>query len=163
MKIEQESVRICIARKQVRFELDNTIIQSKLLEGMFPDINRIVPRTGKCFLTIDTEPLIKAVSRIGFLKDDRQLVIKLAMDNEAVTIKAEAAEIGQSVENLRGHTWAGDRLEMAINGGYLLSALKALKAEQAEFQFTGTLSPVLVQGKGQGDAFAVLVPIRSHY
>ncbi len=158
-----EKLEVYADRKRVQFIYDKTIIQSKLLEGAFPDVSRIIPSRFKAQLVINKEALRRAVDRVSFIRNEKQFVIKMSLSPEEVRLITTSQEIGESTEKLTGHTYTGEPLELTINGTYLSQAIRALDGENIVLRFSGNLSPLLITAQDDEQTRMVLVPIRSHY
>ncbi len=158
---DSDSIDIFADRRKIQFVFGKTIIQSRLLDGTFPPVDRIIPTEFVSRLTVDTQELFRAIDRTNFMKNDNVHLIKLDCSEQAVRIKVRAAEIGNSDERLKNASWTGEPMSVTLNGSYVLDALKALKGEQTEFAFSGQLKPIRIMDTEDASTLMVVVPVRS--
>ena len=158
---DSDSIDIFADRRKIQFVFGKTIIQSRLLDGTFPPVDRIIPTEFVSRLTVDTQELFRAIDRTNFMKNDNVHLIKLDCSEQAVRIKVRAAEIGNSDERLKNASWTGEPMSVTLNGSYVLDALKALKGEQTEFAFSWQLKPIRIMDTEDASTLMVVVPVRS--
>lgn len=158
---DSDPIDIYTDKRKVQFVFGKTIIQSRLLDGAFPPVERIIPTEFSSRLVVDTQELSRAIDRTNFMKNANVHLIKLDCSEEGVRIKVRAAEIGNSDEKLKDAKWEGEPMNVTLNGSYVLDALKALKGERTEFSFSGQLKPIRLMDVNNSSTLMVVVPVRS--
>ena len=158
---DSDPIDVYADRRKVQFIFGKTIIQSRLLDGAFPPVDRIIPTEFISRLEVDTQELFRAIDRTNFMKNANVHLIRLDCSEERVRIKVRAAEIGNSDEKLKNASWSGEPMNVTLNGTYILEALRALKGEKTEFAFSGHLKPIRMTNPDDSNTLMVVVPVRS--
>ncbi len=96
---DSDSIDIFADRRKIQFVFGKTIIQSRLLDGTFPPVDRIIPTEFVSRLTVDTQELFRAIDRTNFMKNDNVHLIKLDCSEQAVRIRSglQKSEIQMNV------------------------------------------------------------------
>ena len=90
-----------VSDRKVLYVFDNNIIQTRLIDGSFPDTNRLIPNSFDYELNIDTHYLLNAIDRVSLLTNEQNNIIKLDMDDNQVLLSSYMQEIGSVEEILR--------------------------------------------------------------
>ena len=137
---EDGSVQIKFTTNQVVFQIDNTTIISRLIEGEFPNYQQAIPCKTETPLTINKEQLIPAIKRASLLTTVESQAIKLHLTKNKLIISKTTPEVGETTEELEV-VYAGAELQIGFNPTYLLDALKSIEEEMVEIEFTGPEKP----------------------
>lgn len=142
-------------------------IVSRLIEGQFPDFNRIIPRESKTRVTLQTADFLRATKAAQVFARDNSMIVRLNLvpaegGDEAlgrVTVAATSAEIGDNTGDVDASV-EGEAMQVAFNGRYLRDALEALDAQQAFLEVTGPASPGLIRpASGPNGYIQVIMPM----
>jgi DNA polymerase III subunit beta len=152
---------------QVLFRHRQAEIVSRLIEGQFPDFNRIIPRESKTRVTLQTADFLRATKAAQVFARDNSMIVRLNLvpaegGDEAlgrVTVAATSAEIGDNTGDVDASV-EGEAMQVAFNGRYLRDALEALDAQQAFLEVTGPASPGLIRpASGPNGYIQVIMPM----
>lgn len=149
---------------QVLFHTENTDLVSRLIDGKFPDFERIIPTTYATRSVFDTQEMIKAVKLASFFANASQNTVKLSLEpgGESGTgkliISANAAEVGDNTGELDGLV-QGEGGPIALNVRYLQDALVAIKTPQVAFETQTPRSPGVFKPVGQEGYVHLVMPI----
>ena len=158
LESKQSKVKIHISKNKIKFIIDNIIITSKLLDGAFPDYERVIPDNNNKELIIDTKEFIDAVDRVSTLSSDRTKAIKFKLINSSLEISAENPDQGSAKENINVH-YTGEELEIGFNSRYLLDIAKQISGAQVKFLLSDKLSPSLIFDDDDKQALYLLMPM----
>ncbi|MGE3271413.1 MAG: DNA polymerase III subunit beta, partial [Chloroflexota bacterium] len=154
-------------QSQVLFRHRQAEIVSRLIEGQFPDFNRIIPRDSKTRVTVQTADFLRATKAAQVFARDNSMIVRLNLvpaegGDEAlgkVTVAATSAEIGENTGDVDASV-EGDAMQVAFNGKYLRDALEALDVQQAFLEVTGPASPGLIRpASGPNGYIQVIMPM----
>lgn len=154
-------------QSQVLFRHRQAEIVSRIIEGQFPDFNRIIPRDTKTRVTLQTADFLRATKAAQVFARDNSMIVRLNLvpaegGDEAlgkVTVAATSAEIGDNTGDVDASV-EGDAMQVAFNGKYLRDALEALDAQQAFLEVTGPASPGLIRpASGPNGYIQVIMPM----
>ncbi|NIM19339.1 MAG: DNA polymerase III subunit beta [Candidatus Latescibacteria bacterium] len=143
---EKEEVKISLAENHITFDLEDSIIYSRLIEGPFPDYNQVIPKQNEKELVVNREELTDACRRVSILSSVITHQVKLSITPEVLTLSVNTPDVGEAVEELRCR-FKGDSLEIGYNARYLLDILKTMETEEVAFLLdrsdnTGIVVPV---------------------
>lgn len=162
----ENNVEIIITRdrNQILFHVDNVDVVSQLIEGSFPDVQRLIPQSYATRTTVDTGQLLKATRRAYIFARDAANILRMKIsDTEpgmpgTLTLQAEASEVGGNVEELVASI-EGKAMEAAFNAKYLMDVLNVMRAPQVIIETTSSSTPGVIRPVG-GDSFVhVIMPM----
>jgi DNA polymerase-3 subunit beta len=160
-------VAVTADQSQVLFRHRQAEVVSRLIEGQFPDFNRIIPRESKTRVTLQTADFLRATKAAQVFARDNSMIVRLSLvpaegGDEAlghVTVAATSAEIGDNTGDVDASV-EGEAMQVAFNGRYLRDALEALDAQQAFLEVTGPASPGLIRpASGPNGYIQVIMPM----
>jgi DNA polymerase-3 subunit beta len=155
---DRGTVRVYISERQILFCLPEATLVAALIEGQFPDYERVIPTDFDGRWVIPTELLAGALRRAQVVaRQDMQRVV-LRTRGEKVAISARAGAIGQAYDEVDA-VREGDDLEIAFNCGYLLDVLNVIEADDVAFEMSGALSPAVLRPVGQEGYLCVVMPM----
>lgn len=160
--VNEEEIAISIDNQKIAFLFENTIIQARLIEDLYPDTSRLVPLTFAQELEINSSDLLKAIDRSSFIKSDGKNVVKLAVENNSLTITSSSQEIGSSFETIDIISYIGNPIQISCSGKYLTDAVKALKSDKIVLKFNGELKPIIIMNKDNDLTLQLISPVRTY-
>ncbi len=152
-------VRVSIGANHVRVEQSDLRFTSKLIDGRFPEYERVIPRHSDQGLKADRGSLRQALQRTAILSNEKYRGIKLALKDNSMTIQAHNPEQEEAEEQL-DIEYAGNGVEIGFNVVYLLDALGALDKEEVEMQVTDSNSSCVIRDPGGEQCTYVVKPMR---
>lgn len=151
-----DTVEIAVSSNQVYFDLGRVKVISRLLEGQYPDVMRLVPQQYQTAATIAREAFLEAVERAALITKDGAL--KLRVDHQVLTITANAPEVGQVYEEIP-LSLQGEPLEIGFNARYLVEGLKAVDEPEFVFDFSGSRNPARLRPNSSAGFVYVVLPL----
>ncbi len=158
---EGDEVEIYASPNQVAFKCRKTTIVSRLIDGQFPNYERVIPRGWKSRMVVDRVRLMDAVERVAVLGKDEFGTVRLGFGGDTVTISANAPEVGTAFEEVGVAGNEGEKGETALRSRYLLDVLRAVDDEELALEATGPVSPVVLKHAGAeaGDYLYLIMPV----
>ena len=156
---EQATVRVELSDAKIRFSLGDTVLTSKLIDGTFPDYQRVIPTANDKALTLDRGGFASAVDRVATVSSERGRAVKLAIKDGQMTLTVNNPDSGSAEEELPVG-YEDDALEIGFNARYLLDITQQISGEEAVFMLNDSGSPTLIRDKGDETALYVLMPMR---
>lgn len=158
-------IKVCPGENQVLFEIGNILFYSRLLEGSYPDTERLIPSESTTSVEFDLAELSSALDRASLLTHaGRNNVVDLTLDTESQTAKlsGESAEIGNVEEDVAFKKLEGKNLKISFNPDYLRDALRASVTDSVVMEFTQPLRPFTVNpDKDDIDFVQLITPVRT--
>ncbi|MDY0061441.1 MAG: DNA polymerase III subunit beta [Myxococcota bacterium] len=155
-----EKLSFGVQSSQVIFRGESDTLFVRLIDGVFPDFNRVIPKTNKNVARIERDHLMTALRRISLFAQAKTMGIRIALATEGkVRITASNPDLGRAQEEFEVD-YAGDALEIGYNAKYLLDCLTPLDTSEVRFEMNDDLSPGIIRVDGDDDSFYVVMPMR---
>ncbi len=142
---------------RVTFRTDDTIITTRIIDGLYPELDRLIPQDFNVHITTDRQKLINAVDRASFMKEDNVWILKLTTKDDILSLETKTTEIGTTYDEVAS-TNQGD-IEISLNGRYLLNALQALEDDEVTFNIVGDMQALTVSDST--NQVQLLLPVRT--
>ena len=154
-----DTVRASISQTKARFEVGPVILTTKLIDGSFPDYQRVIPAGNDKRLVVDKEPFLASVDRILTLSSERGKAVKLALSTNRLEISIINSDSGSAIEELDVE-YDSSIFEVGFNGRYLTDVVSQIEGEVVVFKFADPGSPALIADREESGALFVLMPLR---
>jgi DNA polymerase-3 subunit beta len=135
------------------------VLTSKLIDGTFPDYQRVIPTANDKRLTVDKAEFAQAVDRVSTISSERGRAVKLALVDRRLTLSVTNPDAGSAVEEIEVD-YDSSPLEIGFNARYLLDIMGQLDGDTSLFKLAEPGSPTLVQDREGAPALYVLMPMR---
>ncbi|MDX9689128.1 MAG: DNA polymerase III subunit beta [Proteobacteria bacterium] len=152
-------VEIALSESKVRFTFDHIVITSKLIDGTFPDYERVIPQGNDKALSTDPRVFGAAVDRVATISSEKSRGVKLSLSEKQMILTANAPEAGSATEEMEV-SYDGAPLDIGFNARYLMEVLQQIEGDGVRFMMADTAAPVIVQDVGDESALYVLMPMR---
>ena len=153
------SVDIELGANHVRIQLDGIRFTSKLIDGRFPEYDRVIPKESANQLTADRGLLKGALQRTAILSNEKYRGIRLIIRDSGVVLQAHNPEQEEAEEELEV-SYTGEDIEIGFNVNYLLDALGAVDGEEISLSVQDSNSSCLIRRPGAEDCRFVVMPMR---
>ena len=156
---EEKEVYIYFTDKHILFELNDSIVVSRLLEGEFPKYEQIFSKDYETKVTINRREFFNSIERAALIsKDGKKTPIKININDSNLIITSNT-ELGTSYEEVN-IIKEGKNLDIAFNPRFLIEALRVIEDEEINIQFTNPLSPCIIKQTDGNDYKYLILPIR---
>ncbi|GLS37558.1 DNA polymerase III subunit beta [Mesorhizobium tianshanense] len=144
---------------KIRFTIGSVILTSKLIDGTFPDYQRVIPTGNDKRLVIDRQSFAAAVDRVSTISSERGRAVKLSIGEGQVTLAVNNPDSGSATEELAAD-YSSDPIEIGFNAKYLLDVAAQLTGTEARFMLADAGSPTLIHDMTDETTLYVLMPMR---
>jgi DNA polymerase-3 subunit beta len=155
----EDEVQIALGGTKIRCAIGEAALTSKLIDGTFPDYDRVIPGGNDKILDVDCKSFAEAVDRVSTISTERSRAVKLAIDRSGLIVSATSPENGTAVEELEVR-YQSTPLEIGFNSRYLLDITEQISGEYVQFQMSDAGSPTILRDSADGNALYVLMPMR---
>lgn len=155
----EEIVNITLGSNHIRATTGDFIFTSKLVDGKFPDYERVLPRNGDKMVIGDRQSLRQALGRASILSNEKYRGIRLILDHNTVKIMANNPEQEEAEEEVTVN-YEGAQLEIGFNVSYLLDVLSVIGGDAVKITLSDPNSSALVEETDNSDAVYVVMPMR---
>jgi DNA polymerase-3 subunit beta len=153
------NVQVSLSESKVRFGLGSAILTSKLIDGTFPDYNRVIPTANDKLLRIDPRSFEEGVDRVATIASEKTRAVKMALDRDKITLSVTSPENGTAAEEVPGD-YAAEGFEIGFNARYLLDILGQIEGDTVEVHLADAAAPTLLRENDTASALYVLMPMR---
>ncbi len=154
-----EQVEIMIGSNHIRAVLDGIRFTSKLIDGRFPDYERVIPSSEAATLIADRETLRSALQRAAILSNEKYRGVRLELGKGLLRIQANNPDQEEARDEIEVE-YGGDAIEIGFNVTYLLDALSAVDGNTVEIDFVDANSSCLIRSPKGDHAKYVVMPMR---
>ncbi len=157
-EIDKE-IKISISSNKIVFFIEDIIFISKLIDGSFPDYNRVIPTDNTNVLTINRDKLLAAVDRVSTIANEKSPVIKFKLFENILNLNTINNESSTASEDLKIN-YNGDEIEIGFNSKYIMDIVNNLVDDEISINLKDNTSPVIAQESSNTNLVYVLMPMR---
>jgi len=150
-------VKVSMGGGQIAFDLNKTLLVSKLIEGNYPNYRQVIPAEAKERIKLEREMFLNSLRRVSLLASDKSHSIKLNFSKNNIDITANTPEVGEAKESI-AVAYKGREFSIAFNPEFLMAPLRALTEDEVFLDLIDEMSPGVL--KIQTPFLYVLMPMR---
>jgi len=147
-----------MSENKIRFTMEDITLTSKLIDGTYPDYERVIPTDNDKVLELGVKDLASAVDRVSVVAE-RTRAIKMLTAKNHVTITTSSPDLGSAQEEVEAK-YDSEALEIGYNFRYLLDILAEVKGDSVRISFADGSSPSVIHDTSDSSAIYVLMPMR---
>ena len=151
-------VKVSNAKSKIKFELDNSILISKLIDGKFPNYIQVIPKNNQKKLEIDLKLFLDSVDRVASVSLDKKDGVKFNLSKDMLNLSVNNTNSGDGKESMNVNF--DHELEISFNSRYLIDVASQLDGQKIEIYFNDTGSPALIKDPGDFDSIYVVMPMK---
>lgn len=163
---DEEDLDISLANNQILFRNERISYYSRLIEGTYPDTNRLIPNEADYSLNLvfDVAALRRTMERARLLSNaTANGTVKLTVSGDSVITTANSPEVGSVHEELTAIEKTGEDIAISFNPQYLIDALRVIKEPEVRIRFISNVRPFTLLPKNDTDSFVQLItPVRTN-
>ena len=159
LKDVEKDVKIELNNNYIKILLENAVFTSKLIDGRFPEYQRVMPSGSDKEVEAEKSLLKQSLSRASILSNEKYRGIRFGVQDNMVQLQAHNPEQEEAEEELEV-SYQGDELKIGFNVGYLLDAISAIDEENVIIELKDSNSSALIYGKGNSESRYVIMPMR---
>ncbi len=162
--IEKENnIDIFVSDRKLLFVFEDVIVQTRLINGSYPDTSRLIPNHEEYCLEVDTTYLLNAIDRVSLLSNELNNIIKLEMNNEEVILSSYQQEIGSVEESLDKAFYKGEPLCISFSCKYASEAIRCFSSNRKiKLAFSGEMKPFIIKDLEKDDVIQLVLPVRTY-
>ena len=154
-----KDVTVEISPVKARFRLGDVTLTTKLIDGTFPDYNRVIPQNNDKRLVVDKDQFQRAVDRVSTISSDRGRAIKLSIADNKMTLSVNNPDSGSASEEIEVD-YDSTPMDVGFNSRYLLEIAQQLSGDTALIKLADPSSPTIIMDRDGAQALYVLMPLR---
>ncbi len=144
---------------KIQFKIGNSKIVSKVIDGKFPDYEKVVPKNNTKTLTVNTKEFINSIERVITVSIDRKEGVKVTLDKDNVQLFVNSSSSGEGKENVPA-SYNSTGVTISFNSRYLLDIASEIEDEKIIMNLNDAVSPVLIQDNSDKQSYFVIMPMK---
>ncbi|AOG59957.1 DNA polymerase III subunit beta [Spiroplasma helicoides] len=160
---DKGKTKILVSDNFVTFTINNSIIQSTVLEGNFPDVNGVFPKDFNSTIYVENKKFLKLISRADIPSEENSsTVVNFILSGETICIKSNIQQIGSFEEEFKEFELKGlEEQNIFFNSKYLLDALRSFETKTIEINFLDSKAPIVVVSSEDPSLSQIILPMFS--
>lgn len=155
---DEDDCELSFTQNQFRVDLEQQTFITKLIDGRFPDYERVIPKDTPIRIPVKRTDFMEALNRVRLVIDDKNTGIELVFLENTLTLKAQNGE--ENAEEVLDIEYSGGEGHVGFNHKYLLETLKAIQSETVMLKLIDMQSSMLIEGIESEDGQHVIMPMR---
>lgn len=156
---DEGSISLAVGEKNIFFRFGNYEFSTVLIEGQFPNYNRVIPESQNFSFIITTKDLQEALKRVSLLVEQKSRRIFLSASRDTLTISSQETEIGTAKEEIPCD-FQGDDITFALNYLYLEEPMKVINSEKIKIEYTEAMKAITLKAEPEKDFFHIVMPMQ---
>ncbi|WP_191059582.1 DNA polymerase III subunit beta [Geminicoccus harenae] len=156
---QDAAVGIALSPSRIRFQIGTTVLVSRLIDGVFPDYERVIPHANDKAALVDAKAFAVAIDRVSTVATDKVRAVKLGFSEGRVLASAVSAEAGRAQDEVDCEL-SGGEIEIGFNARYVLDITQQVEGNQIRLEMASPASPTLIRDPEDVATIYVLMPMR---
>ena len=152
-------IKVSNTKSKIKFEMENSVLISKVIDGRFPDYNKVVPKNNDKILEIQLNEFKNSIERVTTVSSDRKEGLKMFISKDSVQLSVNNPNSGEGVENINAKFNSND-LSISFNSRYLTDISSQIENESIIINLKDPGSPVLIKDVLDKNSFHVVMPMK---
>lgn len=158
-----DKVELHIFNNKVIFKFDNILVMSRLINGTYPDTNKLIPKKFKLILNVNLLDFYQAIDRASLLTSEfDKNTIKLKYNNGKIIISSNIPEIGHVEEHVSAKCNNNESIDLAFSARHMLESLKSFEKPNIEIKLNGEEQPIIITEEKNNDNIQLIMPIKTY-
>lgn len=154
-------ITISLSDKKVLFIINNILVQTRLIDGLYPETSRLIPSEFNYELLVDARDLLNALDRASFIKNEGIYLVRMEMSEDEIVITSRSNDV-VSVERVTPIEYIGEPLNISFKGNYVYDAIRVLNAFQVKISFSGNMKPFILKSVDDENVLQLVLPIKTY-
>jgi len=152
-------IKISNNKSKIKFEINNSALISKVIDGRFPDYNKVIPKNNEKILEIKLNEFKNSIERVIAVSSDRKEGLKMLISKDNVQLSVNNPNSGEGIENISAK-FNSDNLNISFNSSYLTDIAAQIENESIFIYLKDPGSPVLIKDFSDKNSFHVVMPMK---
>ena len=160
---DENKIELHVFPNKVIFKLENLIIMTRLINGTYPDTNKLIPNEFETKIKVNLNSLFNSIDRASLLTNvEEKNTIKLETKKDIMIISSNIPEIGNVEEKIKIENHKGNDIKISFSSKYMMDAIKTFESEEIELSFNGEIKPIILNYVDNDDLTQLILPIRTY-
>jgi len=153
------TIKISNNKSKIKFEIDNGVLVSKVIDGRFPDYQKVIPKDNDKTLQIKLNDFKNSIERVSTVSSDRKEGLKMNISKEFLQLSVNNPNSGEGVENINVKFNSSD-MTVSFNSRYLIDIASQIENDSIILHLKDASAPVLIKDLSDKNTFHVIMPMK---
>lgn len=159
----EKDIQMHIFNNKVLFKFDNTLFQTRVLSGTFPNVNRMIPESFELSIKTNTTELYNVIDRAALLTSEKDKnIIKFECENSEVIVSSNSPEIGKVEEKISIEKNNDKNINIAFSSRFMMDAIKTIESKNVILNFNNEIQPIIVFDENDETLLQLILPIKTY-
>lgn len=159
---DDEFINIYISNQKIVFDLNDIIIQSRLINGNYPDVSHLIPSSFETNLSVNRKNFLESLDRANVLSiNTSNFTVTLEKNSSFLTLSSKSQEVGSINEIIDYINFEGSELLISFNSRFVNEAIKSFNSDEITLYFNGSMNPIIIKTENSNTVQLVL-PIKTY-
>lgn len=155
----EDNINIGISENNFSVNNEYTTLIMRMVDGEFPDYNRVIPEKGKNIAIINKDKFLHSLRRISILSNEKSRGVKIKLEKNLIILTSSNPDLGDAKEEV-DIVYEGDEISIGFNAKYIIDILQVLKNENIKFYLKDNISPGRISPEDSDEYLSVIMPMR---
>ena len=161
--IDEEKVELHIFNNKILFKSGNTLFQSRLINGSYPNTANLLPKDSLLKVFVNINELYNVIDRVSILTSDKEKnIVNLETKGNELIMRSNSVEIGRVEEKMNINKDNDKEINISFSAKYMMEALKTFEGENATINFVGEVNPIIIKDDKEDNLIQLVLPIRTY-
>jgi DNA polymerase-3 subunit beta len=157
-----DNIEIHVFSTSVLFKFNNILLQSRILNGSYPNVNNLISEKYDTKIIVDNQLLFDTIDRVSLIMEKEKNIIQLQGENKDIIITASSLEIGKVEEKINLISDISKKIKITFNSKFMLESLRSLESKEVEIQFNGDMKPIIIKDPNNDNLIQLILPIKTY-
>lgn len=156
---QEGNIDLSLGATKIRFEIDDLLLTSKLIDGRFPDYDRVIPTDNNIVLDVDQKELRTVLNRVAIVATERTKTVRMKLQSNTAILSSVSNEQGSAEDELLVE-FSGQPLTIGFNSKYMGEILSNITSDRAQILMMDESNPFIISDSNDETALYLLMPLR---
>ena len=161
--VDSEQIEMHIFNNKILFKTGNTIFQSRLINGSYPNTANLLPKDSMLKIIVNINDFYNVIDRVSILTSDKEKnIVTLETEGNNLIMRSSSEAIGRVEEKMAISKDNEENINISFSAKYMMEALKTFEGENATINFVGEVNPIIIQDDKEDNLIQLVLPIRTY-
>ena len=160
---EEKDIEMHIFTNKVLFKFDNTLFQSRVLSGTFPDVNRLIPSSFELEIKVKSSEFYNVIDRASLLTSEKDKnIVKFECSNKELMVSSNSPEIGRVEEKMDIEKNNENDIKIAFSARFMMDAIRTIDSNDVILKFNSDVKPIIIMDEKDDSLLQLILPIKTY-
>ncbi len=158
-----DNIEMHIFTNKVLFKFDNTLFQSRVLSGTFPDVNRLIPASFELEVKANANEFYNVIDRASLLTSEKDKnIVKFECEDKEVIVSSNSPEIGRVEEKIDVEKNNDKNIKIAFSSRFMMDAIRTVESKNVILKFNNDVQPIIINDEKDETLLQLILPIKTY-